>query len=225
MNIMDPIAISRKIVDRLLEKNEQHDSEILAGIEGERFHTFETPRMALLISDGHASEALQIAAMAHDIERFTVRGAGRGYQGRRTGKAYEDYKKEHARRGAEIMGKKLTKERVSQELIDRVKFLIAHHDDPYDDVQAFHDEELEMMVTADTLSWINSFAPDFFNGRQKSGIPGFLDKLDFMLRKIPERFWKYIPEIPFTVPEMKPYFKEHLEYIANERGIAAPTFL
>lgn len=220
----DPIAISRQIVDRLLQENEQYDSEILAGIEGERFHTYDTPRMAFLVTDGHPSDAFQIAAMAHDIERFTVRGAGGGYQDRRSGKAYEEYKKQHAQKGAEIIGNELKKEHVPQELVDRVKFLIAHHDDPYDDVHAFHDEELEAMVAADTLSWTNSFAPDFFNGRQKSGIPGFLDKLDFMLRKVPERFWKYIPDIDFRVPEMKPYFKRHLEKVAKERGITPPTF-
>lgn len=213
------VKVGREIVNRFLKENEHRTDEILAGIEGERFHTFDTNRLVLLLSKNKASEALQIAAMAHDCERFTVQGAGRGFRGKRLGKAYEQYKKKHAKKGAAIIANELKKRKAPKSLIEKVTFLVSHHDDTIDEIQKFEDKELEILIAADTLSWLNFSAPNYFNGKEKKGIAGLIDKMDFMLSKLPEKFWKYIPEIKLSEPRVIPYLKERMKIIAAKRGI------
>lgn len=97
------VLIGRAIVDDLLKANEYRSEEIIAGIEGERFHTHDTHELVLLMTNNQASPELQIAAMSHDVERFAIQRTDAWYQGDRTGPAYVAYKKLHAEKGAAIM--------------------------------------------------------------------------------------------------------------------------
>jgi hypothetical protein len=220
----DPyIRIGRTIVDELLAANSHRSHEITAGIDGERFHTQDVHDLVRLLSHGKASAALQIAAIGHDIERFTVPGKGGGYQGKRSGPAYEAYKKNHAAEGGRIMAEELIKRTVPKKLAARVQFLISHHDDTIREVEAIGDEELDILVAADTLSFLNSFAYNWLNGVEHSGPEGLADKLQFMLRKLPQKFWSVIPKIELQHPEVLPYLKEQMAAVARERGFAQTT--
>lgn len=103
-------------------------------------------------------------------------------------------------------------------------FLISHHDDPSEEFEMLHDQKLDVLVAADSLSWLNFSAPNYFNGREARGIPGLIDKMDFMLRKLPERFWVFIPEIKLREPQVAPYLRERVAVISKERGFAPPLF-
>lgn len=218
------VQIGRAIVDRVLQENEHRSGEIIAGIDGERFHTYDTHQLVLLLTDGNASAALQIAAMAHDTERFSVPGAGVGYAGDRKGPGYEAYKENHAQKSAAIMREKLANAHIANAIIERVAFLIAHHDDTIEELNRLGDPELETLVAADALSWLNFSAPNYFNGKETKGMVGLVDKMCFMLRKLPQKFWKYLPQIHLREARVLPYLRENAMRIASERGIPVPEF-
>jgi len=181
------INIGRDIVDNLLKENKTRSHEIIAGIEGERFHTYDTHKLVLLLTKGHASPELQIAAMGHDVERFSVPNAGKGFIKDRKGPEYEAYKKLHAQKGASIMAERLQQKHVPSKTIRRIVFLISHHDDTSEEISNLKDSELEILAAADMLSWLNFSAPNYFNGRETKGIQGLNDKMCFMLRKLPTK--------------------------------------
>lgn len=216
--------VGRDVVDDLLSASAPRSSEIIAGVEGERFHTHDIHRLVLLLTDGKASQALQIAAMGHDAERFAIPGAGSGYSGRRSGPEYVAYKKRHARVSANLITALLREKNVPNEIVEKVHFLITHHDDPLDEIEKLNDQELETLVAADTLSWLNFSAPNYFNGKEERGIPGLLDKMDFMLRKLPEKYWSYVPRIELIESRIFSYLKERVAMIARERNIPVPEF-
>lgn len=218
------IDIGRKIVNALLNANAHRSDEIIAGIEGERFHTHDTHAIVLLLTNDKASPALQIAAMGHDVERFTVPGSGEGYKGSRSGPEYERYKKNHAKIGADLMNRELLKENIPQSIRKRIVFLITHHDDTAQEIQHLSDTELEVLVAADSLSWLNFSAPNYFNGREKKGIQGLRDKMIFMLRKLPKQFWSYLPMISLREPKILPYLIESATLVAQELEINPPQF-
>lgn len=76
-----------------------------------------------------ADEAMQIAAVAHDIER-AFKDPRRMEVVKKSDKGFKDdhYLKYHPEKGAEIIGEFLKKEGASQETIERVKKLISKHE-------------------------------------------------------------------------------------------------
>jgi hypothetical protein len=211
------VQVGRKIVDELLLENEWRSNEIIAGIDGERFHTHDMEKIVRLLCETTPGPELIVAAMGHDVERFCVPGAGAGYIGVRSGPAYEAYKKNHAIKSAAIIAEKLREKEVDTKSIDRISFLITHHDDTDEEIRSLHDEELDILVAADTLSWLNFSAPNYFNGKETRGIPGLVDKMNFMLRKLPEKYWRYISQIELSEPKVRPYLEERMKAIAEER--------
>lgn len=220
----DLVKIGRDVVDCLLKENAYRTQEIIAGIDGERFHTHDTHQLVLLLTNGKARSALQIAAMGHDVERFAVPNAGKGFPKDRKGTEYEAYKKHHAQKGATIMAGRLQEAYVPSTVINRVIFLISHHDDTPEEIKKLNDSELEVLVGADSLSWLNFSAPNYFNRKETKGITGLNDKMCFMLRKLPIKYWHYIPHIKLEEPKILPYLKRNVVKIAKELGINPPKF-
>ncbi len=218
------VAAGRRVVDRLLSENAHRSGEILAGIDGERFHTEDMDRLVMYLTRSEASDPLRVAAMGHDAERFSVPGAGVGYQGIRSGPEYEAYKKRHAAKSAAIMTEGLRAEGVSEDLIERTGFLITHHDDTREEIRALNDPDLDVLVAADTLSWLNFSAPNYFNGREPQGVAGLRAKMGFMLGKLPDRFFPYLPGVPLTEPAVLPHLADVSRTIATARGIPVPEF-
>lgn len=218
----DYVQMTERIVDTIFRENAHRSGEITAGIDGEQYHAHDMERLVMLLTDNTASAALRIAALGHDIERVVELGAGSGYEKSRTGQEYVAYKKRHAARGAEIMAEKLKDAHVSQDVIERVSFLITHHDDMHEDLEALGDAELDVLVAADTLSWFNFSGPNYFNGREKQGEKGLEDKMTFMLEKLPEKFWSYIPKLELKEQQMKEHVVHVSNVVAQRKGIPVP---
>ncbi|MCL5970613.1 MAG: DUF4202 family protein [Patescibacteria group bacterium] len=215
----DWVQIGKEIVDKLLKENEYRSDEILAGIDGEKFHTEDTLKLVLLLTKDKASNALQIAATGHDVERFSVKGSGTGFKNARKGKAYDKYKKNHAKKGAFIMSQKLKEKGAPKELIKHVRFLISHHEDNIEEISKLKDKELDILLASDTLSWLNFSAPNYFNGKEKKGIPGLIDKMDYMLNKLDKKYWKYMLRIKLLEPKVKLYLNDRTKIVARKRSI------
>lgn len=218
------LKIGQKVVEELLSANEYRSNEIIAGIDGERFHTKDVLALVKMLTNNEASEELQVAALGHDVERFSVPKSGSGYVGRRTGPEYEQYKKKHAESGAKIVSDALRAHGANVTSIKKISFLISHHDDTAEEVEKLGDQELNALVAADSLSWLNFSAPNYFNGRESKGIEGLNDKMLFMLRKLPAEFWGFLPKIKLSESKILPFLKENCAKIADERGLPHLSF-
>lgn len=218
------LEIGQQVVTTFFTNNQHRSHEITMGIDGERFHSQDMQRLVLLLSDNKATTELQIAALGHDIERIVVPGAGSGYKGERNGPDYIAYKKRHALKGADIIKQASIDQNFPAEQGERIHFLISHHDDPIEELTALNDPELDILVAADTLSWLNSSAPNYFNGIEQRGEKGLIPKMNFMFRKLPERYWEYIPRIKLKEPKLTQYLIPELTKIAKERNLTVPVF-
>lgn len=96
---------------------------------------------------------LQLAALAHDIERAIP-------QRKIKRSAYADFnlfKKAHAANSAQIVGEILDKYPLNQSIKARIKYLIEHHEFGRDD-----DPDLIVLKDADSLSFFEVNLPLFF---------------------------------------------------------------
>jgi hypothetical protein len=121
-----------------------------------------------------ASEAHQIAAYAHDIER-----AFRNEQ-QQVVENYLDpeFLRNHQEKGAEIITVFLKKENAPDELISKVAHLISKH-------EVGGDEEQNTLMNADSISFFETNAELFVN--KKAPIEGYSsikEKLDWMFNRI-----------------------------------------
>ncbi len=204
---VDPLVqVSANLMDSVFSEALDTGVETAAGIPTEREHALDMYCLVREISGNYASSELLAAAIGHDIERVAVSDAGRGFPEERRGPVYEAYKKQHARVGAEIATNAFRQIHnfsgsstfISEESIQKIAFLIAHHDDTREEIEKLklqeneYAQELEILVAADTLSFINCFAQNWLNGVEKSGVDGLMKKLEFMLRKMPYKYWRFI---------------------------------
>src|SRR4051794_21472978 len=96
--------------------------------------------------DPHASMALQIAALFHDIERVVSEA-----DERREHRAadYQAFKNAHAWRGAELTASLLSGAAVQQEVIERVAAIVSRHEERSDD------EDIATLNDADGISFFS----------------------------------------------------------------------
>jgi hypothetical protein len=93
-----------------------------------------------------AGTALQLAALCHDIERaFPERKVLRDDYA-----SYDDFKRAHASNSARITRELLLEHSLDKELVERVCFLVRHHEFGYDG-----DPEVTVLKDADSLSFFD----------------------------------------------------------------------
>lgn len=114
----------------------------------------------------NASPALQIAAVAHDIERaLPERKIPRGdYQD------FDAFKKAHARNSAKITSEILDSYDLDVAFKSRVKYLIEHHE-----FGGPQDEELAVLKEADAISFFEVNLPHYAHRHNA-------DEVDFRIR-------------------------------------------
>ncbi len=119
----------------------------------EDFQHAQNTRVWILKLKPDADWALQLAALAHDIERaIPQRKIKRGN--------YEDFntfKKAHARNSARIVGEILDKYPLNAAITSRIKYLITHHEFGREG-----DPDLIVLKDADSLSFFEVNLPLYF---------------------------------------------------------------
>lgn len=126
----------------------------------------------------NAREDLQIAALAHDIER----GASKSKIGGETSvkedfSNYDAIKEEHASRSAKIIVELLEKFKVDESTIKRVEYLVLHH-------EIGGDEEAGILRDADSLSFLYD---NFTNYLRHYGPDRAKHKIDYMYNRMSEK--------------------------------------
>jgi len=159
-------------------------------------HSKKTLEWVLKLKPG-ADEALQIAALAHDMERG-VTGITETY-GLKDLSNIKEFKKEHAKRSAEIIADLMEKYNYYKEIIARIKFLVEKHDEGGDD------EELNILTDADSIAFFDFHITMYYekNGREKTE-----DKIRFMLERVSEKAKEIIKNIKYYNPEVSKLVKE-----------------
>jgi hypothetical protein len=108
-------------------------------------HALDTWRWLLRL-DPHASSALQLAALFHDIERLVSEADIRREH---LAPNYEQFKQAHAHSGAMLAEKALLDAGITRQVAQRVRQLVERHETPS------MDEELATLNDADSLSFFS----------------------------------------------------------------------
>jgi len=142
-----------------------------------------------------ADEALQIAAISHDIER-AITGI--------TEKDLDDYskinefKKEHSIRSANIIIEILKKYNYSQDIINKVKQLVENH-------EFGGDQESDILKNADSLVYFSYNIP--FN-LKRMGKEKTKSKIQFMYNRLSDDAKNLVNQIKFSDKEIEELVKE-----------------
>ncbi len=141
-----------------------------------------------------ASEALQIAALGHDIDRCVPeRVKAENYA------SYDEYKEAHAKRSAEILTDLMRKHNFTEYMINTVHDIVSRHEvggTPDSDVLMEADS---IAFFKDTLSW-------YYNNRGKKKT---IKKIRFMYDRLSPRGRKIVKDL--DLGDFKPLFNEALE--------------
>ncbi len=142
-----------------------------------------------------ADNALQIAALAHDIDR-AVTGITETYDLKDYSKINE-FKAEHAKRSAKIISDLMKKFEFDEKTIEKVNRLVLNH-------EVGGDKETNILMDADSIAYFDYNINGYFkkNGKEKTK-----NKVKFMYRRLSEKAKKLVNEIEFE-QEIKDLFQE-----------------
>ncbi|MBT4485817.1 MAG: DUF4202 family protein [Candidatus Latescibacteria bacterium] len=182
---------------KALEKAKREISNVVvqSSFPEEPFHSINTLEWLLKLKPD-ADDALQIAALGHDIER--------AYNDKRIQSAdyetYNEYKQAHALNSAQILTGIMEKCGVDQEIVDNVAHLVAHH-------EMGGDEREELLKNADTISFFHVCLPLFFD---RKGPDTTRKRCVWGYKKLPEELREIVAELDFMDEELKSLVREAL---------------
>jgi len=126
----------------------------------------------------NADEAMYIAAVTHDIERAYRKNSKASDIFKKKGFQDEAFLKNHQEKGAKIISDFLHEQSASDELIDRVKMLVAKHEVGGNDDQ-------NIIKDADSISFFENNAMHFVEVKAKEiGNNQVKEKFDWMFNRI-----------------------------------------
>ncbi len=142
-----------------------------------------------------ATQEMQLAAFAHDIDRcwfekmLEVDNEG-----------YIDYKRRHSQRGADIVSAMMMALEFPLESTKRVHYLISNH-------EFGGDEEADLIRDADSLSYFENNLPGYF---ERGGKEATQIKIKFMYDRASDKAKALVKSIDFE-PRFKAHMNETLE--------------
>ena len=180
-----------------LEKVKKKINEMIvrSSFSEDPFHSINTLEWILKLKPD-ADDALQIAALGHDIER--------AFDDKRIHSAdydsFDEYKQAHALNSAQILTGLMEGYGVKQEIVDDVAHLVAHH-------EIGGDEREEILKNADTISFFHVCLPLYFDRKG----PGTTRKrCVWGYRKLPDDLRKMVTDFDFMDEELKNLVRESL---------------
>lgn len=176
-------ALAAQVLEAATAAARDYEAQIMQGSAGERAHGYDVLGWVEKLAASPSPE-LRAAALLHDVDRLANPAEGGGFKGERHGEAYQAHKKAHAARSASYAAAQLTARGAAGPAVERVSFLIAHHDDAGPEVEQQHDAELDALVAADVFAFFTAFAQKIL---QAEGEERLADKVAFMVAKLPAR--------------------------------------
>jgi len=165
-------------------KKEILDIASKSPIPNDRDHSEAALRWVLILKP-NADEALQIAALSHDIDRGVT---GITEKDCKDYSKIKEFKKEHAIRSANIIGDLMKKRGYDKSAIKKVKHLVESHEEGGDDEQ-------NVLMQADSLAYFELNIPMYLNryGREQT-----IKKIQFMYKRLSEKARHSIQQIKFV---------------------------
>ncbi|MFA6088254.1 MAG: DUF4202 family protein [Candidatus Woesearchaeota archaeon] len=146
----------------------------------------------------YADEALQIAALSHDIER------GRREKSNKTEaekiKDYDKIKEEHSKRSSKIISELLFKYEFDEKFIKKVKHLVLNH-------EVGGDEETNILMDADSLSFFQSNLEYYFEKHESESNMTYF-KIKYMFDRMSEKSKKLARQFIYENQELNNLFKK-----------------
>jgi len=180
LNEMSELKIGLTLLQKVCHDYASQE-DVMQGVDGEYKHALEVLKWAEELFSDPLSPALALAAIFHDIDRIVTPKVGGGFGGDRKSDAYLQHKKNHAHRSAKYACQLLISEKMDSSLVERVRFLIEHHDDSQHDAITVNDEELQVLISADTYAFFSTIAPTLY---RQEGEDRLKDKIVFMVGKL-----------------------------------------
>jgi hypothetical protein len=185
-----------KIKDEILETLKR------SPIETEPIHAQAVLKWILILKPD-ADEALQIAALSHDIERGITGIMEKDLQDY---SQIDNFKKEHALRSAKIISEIMRKHGYQEEIITKVEILVKNH-------EVGGDDEANILRDADSIAYFEYNIPSYFkrNSRDRTK-----EKIKFMYKRIPENIKKIIDNLTYSDSDVKTIVNEAIYEIKNK---------
>jgi len=145
-----------------------------------------------------ADEALLIAAVAHDINRSSIKGRKEDLKlvkESKKGGLDKRFLRRHQKQSAEIIGEFLEKQRADKKLIKRVKMLVSKHEEG-------GNRDQNLLKDADSLSFFENNIDRILEMIPEMGEKKIREKIDWMYNRITSRKAKQIA---------KPYYQKAIK--------------
>lgn len=187
---MNGVDLVKKEIKRILENS---DCANPADREKDPTHSKLVLKWVMKLKPS-ADEALQIAALGHDIDRAIEKRRVK----KENFKDYEKYKKEHAKESAKIICEILEKHGLEKDFINKVKFLIKNH-------EVGGSKEVEMLKEADSLTF---FSFDIYYYLKDRGSKKTKEKVRFMYKRLSEKARGLVNQVKFKNEKVESLFRE-----------------
>jgi hypothetical protein len=170
--------------DAKIETLKKRIAELLvrSSFSEDPFHSVNTHEWVLMLMPD-ADEALQIAALGHDIERADERRRVKAYGY----DSYREFKEAHALNSAQILAELMEGTGIDEHLTGDVARLVAHH-------EFGGDLREEVLKNADTLSFFQVCLPLYFD---RHGSERTRKRLVWGYRKLPSELRRLVTEMEF----------------------------
>jgi len=162
-------------------------------------HAISARKWVLKLNPG-ADLALQIAALAHDIERGCQNESKQTTKVKEDFKNYIQLKKIHSQKSAEVIVDLLNKHEFDKSFIAKVKSLVLKH-------EFGGDKEADVLMDADSLSF---FQENFIYYYKKYGEDKAKSKINFMYSRMSANAKKLARKINFKSKKLEKIFKEEI---------------
>lgn len=163
-----------------------------AGFPLENAHSLDTLKWVKKI-DVSASECLQIAALAHDIDRGVNPKITREIN-----ETYDDYKKRHAKRSSQLIAELMTKHGYPEDMVKNTSLLVENH-------EVGGDKEINILMDADSVSFFSCNIEWYFKYK---GLEETKDKVLFMYKRATPRAKRMIKTIKIENKELQSMCKD-----------------
>lgn len=180
-------------MDRFTElQRELADIITHSDVPTDSVHSLSTRRWLLALHP-EASEELQIAALAHDIDRAVPPRTTKEKD-----ETYDAFKERHAKRSAQLIADLMQKYGYDEGAIGKTFRFVERH-------EVGGDPETDFLTDADSISYFEDNIAEYF---RKNGYETTKDKVAFMFVRASDRAKNIISKMTFDHPDIARIVKE-----------------
>ena len=150
-----------------------------------------------------SSNELQISALAHDIERGLREKNNES--GSEKIKNYDNLKKEHCKRSAEIICKLLVENNFEKSFIDKVYYYVLNH-------EIGGDENTNFLMDADSLSFFQSNLEHYFEKNNKETT---YFKINYMYKRMSQKAKNLAKKFKYENIKLNKLFKDAISNLSS----------